>query len=509
MNMNFALSSASSPLTSSLSPEVEKLLVNTTLLLYWGLAIELNWWMKTNSTITFSKNSNNNNISTNSLNEGKKEDERLKLKMKEPSSWGMTTFYQANCQDFYDDIYYHYEFGPTPLFNSIGEKESDEAEKRMKNCLVTNDRSYLLYAKLVQFNWFKKDNSLKNLQMMMKRTKKQRNKTKKHTVNDNLEEDEEMLVNNLDNLLLSPFIAESPAYTSKLREDTKGEELTFNIVTGTYRTDSDVWSPYGRTIRRRKPLSNESMEQLIDKIRFKLHKFASESKVQTKRHPQQHKLIGWFVSHCDTKGRRELYVKELANHLPVDIYGDCGPLNCTRDRSEQCYTLLSQEYLFYLSFENSICHDYVTEKVFTVMEDRWLTNVVPIVYGGANYSKILPSDSYIDATKMQPKQLAQLLLNIVANIINDGEQYLKYFKWRQHYQVITHYTHDYMYCGLCYLVNKFNKQTNKQLNSKKYSKTFKQINDWWFNGMCYNDNYKKKFLYKEYDANMMLMSEYY
>ncbi|RXG61965.1 Alpha-(1,3)-fucosyltransferase C, partial [Armadillidium vulgare] len=49
----------------------------------------------------------------------------------------------------------------------------------------------------------------------------------------------------------------------------------------------------------------------------------------------------------------------------VDIYGRCGPLNCSH--SEDCYETFEKEYKFYFSFENSICHDYITEKLFNVL----------------------------------------------------------------------------------------------------------------------------------------------
>lgn len=54
--------------------------------------------------------------------------------------------------------------------------------------------------------------------------------------------------------------------------------------------------------------------------------------------------------------------------------------------------MLEQDYKFYLSFENSICVDYVTEKFYNAL----LFNTVPIVYGGADYSRLAPNMSYID-----------------------------------------------------------------------------------------------------------------
>ena len=47
---------------------------------------------------------------------------------------------------------------------------------------------------------------------------------------------------------------------------------------------------------------------------------------------------------------------------------------------------------FYLSLENSLCRDYVTEKFWKVLP----YNVIPVVLNSANMSAIAPPHSYID-----------------------------------------------------------------------------------------------------------------
>lgn len=74
-------------------------------------------------------------------------------------------------------------------------------------------------------------------------------------------------------------------------------------------------------------------------------------------------------------------------YVDIDVYGECGKLKCDLD-SFKC-TDFEKTYRFYLAFENSLCLDYVTEKVFKVMDQI----VIPIVYNGADMKRILPPKS--------------------------------------------------------------------------------------------------------------------
>jgi alpha-1,3-fucosyltransferase len=60
------------------------------------------------------------------------------------------------------------------------------------------------------------------------------------------------------------------------------------------------------------------------------------------------------------------------------ILGKCGTIPCAnRTGTFPCDYNISKDYKFYLSFENSICTDYVTEKLFNTM----MLPIVPIVMG--------------------------------------------------------------------------------------------------------------------------------
>lgn len=150
---------------------------------------------------------------------------------------------------------------------------------------------------------------------------------------------------------------------------------------------------------------------------------------RVKRHPKK-KLVAWFVSHCKTPGNRESYVKELQKHIDVDIYGKCGPIKCSNEtkRPKYCYKMVENYYKFYLSFENSLCKDYVTEKLANILKH----DIIPVTLGGVNYSERAPPNSYINALDFSsPWQLARYLKFLDEN----QTDYLKYFEWKPQYKV--------------------------------------------------------------------------
>ncbi len=198
---------------------------------------------------------------------------------------------------------------------------------------------------------------------------------------------------------------------------------TFNWIMS-YRMNSDVRLLYGRIEPGpTAPKTLKEAQNLIDGTRLPTAKNYAKNKTRP---------VAWMVSRCNTHNLRETYVRQLSKFIPVDIYGGCGNLTCNRNGSHwlsypECYDMLEQQYKFYLSFENSICTDYVTEKFFQIMDH----NIVPVVYGGANYSQIAPPHSYINALDFTPAQLADYLKMLDANDM----LYNEYFWWKGHYRV--------------------------------------------------------------------------
>lgn len=140
------------------------------------------------------------------------------------------------------------------------------------------------------------------------------------------------------------------------------------------------------------------------------------------------KMAAWFVSHCNTASKREVYVEELQKYIDVDIFGKCGNETiCHKSmemgrRSRCMRELITNNYKFYLSFENSFCSEYVTEKLHrTILKHE----VIPVVLGGSDYKNILPRGSFINAMDFNSVKSLALHLKKVAG---DSHLYNEYIE---------------------------------------------------------------------------------
>ena len=105
-----------------------------------------------------------------------------------------------------------------------------------------------------------------------------------------------------------------------------------------------------------------------------------------------------------------------------------------------------------MSFENSICEDYITEKTWKIL----FFDMVPVVLGGGNYQDRLPPNSYIDVANFSsPKLLADYLKKVA----NDDALYDSYFEWKSSYAIDNDF-HQQIACSTCAFLNRsFNKVT--------------------------------------------------
>ena len=97
-------------------------------------------------------------------------------------------------------------------------------------------------------------------------------------------------------------------------------------------------------------------------------------------------------------------------------------------------------------------------------------NVLPVVLGGSDYSKIAPPKSYIDTKDFStPKDLATYLKYLVKN----QTAYHEYFSWKSYFKVYK--THEeYLSRAMCQLCEKLNSEKIPQ--PKNF---YENINDWW------------------------------
>ena len=124
------------------------------------------------------------------------------------------------------------------------------------------------------------------------------------------------------------------------------------------------------------------------------------------------------------------------------------------NRRDQVYKDTFKHYKFYLSFENTRCEEYITEKFFSAMRTK---EVIPVALGGASvndYVNSAPPHSYIHVDEYPSvKSLAQKLEYLSKN----ETAYKEYFWWTEYYRVTSVWDHfRSAQCDLCQKLNQVN-----------------------------------------------------
>ena len=188
-----------------------------------------------------------------------------------------------------------------------------------------------------------------------------------------------------------------------------------------YRRDADIPIPYGKLVPTANHPTGATLDHLISS--YGLH---NSHLARKERHNQS--LAAQFVSNCGSVSGREKVVKSLSAHVPVDVFGGCGKMKCPRSNSTLCYQLLGDRYKFYLSLENAVCKDYVTEKFFNILP----YNTIPVVMNGADMTKVAPKHSYINVLDFpSTAKLAEYLKKVAS----DDQLFASFFWWREFYKV--------------------------------------------------------------------------
>ncbi|XP_032876345.1 alpha-(1,3)-fucosyltransferase 9-like [Amblyraja radiata] len=213
---------------------------------------------------------------------------------------------------------------------------------------------------------------------------------------------------------------ESPTNTPK---NTKLNRL-FNL-TLTYRRDSDIPVPYGSLTINRVQLA------------FEL--------------PKKSSLVCWIVSNWNIKHARVKYYNELRKYVPINTYGRAF----NKYLSNNDFVPTVSKCKFYLSFENSIHTDYITEKFYNAL----LTGSVPVVLGPSrdNYENYIPGDSFIHVDDFHS---AKELADYLHKLDGDDKLYMSYFKWKKYYKVrMVQFWQEHA-CSVCENIRKHKEYTS-------------------------------------------------
>ncbi|XP_068127254.1 alpha-(1,3)-fucosyltransferase 10 [Hyperolius riggenbachi] len=141
--------------------------------------------------------------------------------------------------------------------------------------------------------------------------------------------------------------------------------------------------------------------------------------------------VVYVQSDCDPPSDRDTYIQELMKYIAVDSYGEClhnrdlpaQVNNPSFMDHTQFYHILAQ-YKFILAFENAVCEDYITEKLWRPLK----LGSVPIYYGAKNVEDWLPANkSAITVTTFShPRELAQYIKELDKN----DSLYMEFLEWK-------------------------------------------------------------------------------
>ncbi|XP_061186646.1 glycoprotein 3-alpha-L-fucosyltransferase A-like [Saccostrea echinata] len=199
-----------------------------------------------------------------------------------------------------------------------------------------------------------------------------------------------------------------------------------------YRRNSDIHRPYGTLVKRTTPLIKNYTDVFKKKKGFGV----------------------WMSGHCPVPSRRRDYIRELKKYIKVDMFGTCGDRVC-RNRSpylSECLRNFSRDYKFYFSFENNICEDYTTEKLYNLYLGN--LDVIPVINGPQTAKEYLPKGSFISALDFpSPKALAEKLKEIAAK----EDVFTRYLREKdKYYEIGIDEVFLNSMCKICDILDKTN-----------------------------------------------------
>lgn len=223
---------------------------------------------------------------------------------------------------------------------------------------------------------------------------------------------------------------ESPSHTRRLWRF----EGVFNL-TLSYRTDSDIFLPYGYLVPKG-----------VLRSRF-THRLRAP-------HLARPRLLAWVISNWSESHARVAFYHELRRYLHVDVFGRAGRPVPESSGGGSVVRLLGQ-YQFYLALENSQHTDYITEKLWNAVR----AGAVPVVLGPSrqNYERFLPPEAFIHVDDFPTVQgLARYLLMLR----RDPARLRTHLDWRGSYSVYQPTFWAEHYCTACRAVRRTRGRTH-------------------------------------------------
>lgn len=221
-------------------------------------------------------------------------------------------------------------------------------------------------------------------------------------------------------------------------------------ATMTFRRDSDLVLPYAKA----------------EKLTHKTSKARNTNYATGKT-----KGAYAYVSNCHAENYDRLNaMRELRKYIDVDIFGYCtGSKPCAHRFDTVCESKAHAAYRFFLSFENALFRDYITEKFWSRLAASG--HFIPVAMGGASlsdYTRVAPADSFLHVYNFTDMaELGKYLQNLTTNDL----AYNRYHEWRDRYRIVNSPVND-VACPLCELANE-----------KPYLPAKENLTDWWKEGL--------------------------
>ncbi|XP_054009488.1 alpha-(1,3)-fucosyltransferase 10 isoform X2 [Hylaeus anthracinus] len=137
----------------------------------------------------------------------------------------------------------------------------------------------------------------------------------------------------------------------------------------------------------------------------------------------------YIQSDCDTASNRDVYVAELMKYIRVDSYGTClNNAQFDKRLKDNYLDILNSDdflsfignYKFTLAFENAVCQDYITEKLWRPL----IVGSVPVYYGSPTFKDWLPNN--MSAISILDFKDPESLANFIHDLSTNETEYDKY-----------------------------------------------------------------------------------